>query len=104
MVEADRQTVKLVIRLDGPVLRALDTVIAQYGGYSALGLEALDQVDLRRSALVPTGIEARRVITISLPRAVHKTLRQLASERGTTAGVLMNTALAKWLENRDIPA
>ena len=41
-----------------------------------------------------------RDTTITLPRTLHKELREIARERQSSMNILVNTALAHWLASK----
>ena len=61
-----------------------------------MAVGALETVDLSSVAL----ISAERMVrdtTISMPVRIHKEIKKLADERGTSMNIAANTALAHWL-------
>jgi hypothetical protein len=79
VVEAKEQTIKLAIRLNEGINEALRALIRYRGDLSTMTLEALDAVDLTRVALVSAQERMVRDTTITMPRALHKKLKRLAS-------------------------
>ena len=94
--KAAAETTGEVIKLDEGVNDALRTLIRYRGDLSAMAVEALETVDLSSVAL----ISAERMVrdtTISMPVRLHKGIKKLADERGTSMNIAVNTALAHWL-------
>src|SRR5215813_2340840 len=70
--EGKEQTIKLAIRLNEGINEALRTLIRYRGDLSTMALDALDNVDLTRAALVSAEERMVRDTTISMPRLLHK--------------------------------
>src|SRR5690348_13914597 len=98
--EAKEQTIKLAIRLNEGINEALRALIRYRGDLSTMALEALDTVDLTRVALVSGEQPMVRDTTITMPRPLHRKLRKIADDRGSSMNILVNTALAHWLARR----
>jgi hypothetical protein len=98
--EKKEQTIKLAIRLNEGINEALRTLIRYRGDLSTMALEALDNVDLARAALVSAEERMVRDTTISMPRLLHKNLKKIADDRGSSMNILVNTALAHWLSKK----
>jgi hypothetical protein len=98
--EGQEQTIKLAIRLNEGINEALRTLIRYRGDLSTMALEAMDSVDLSRAALVSAEERMVRDTTISMPRQLHKKLKKIADERDSSMNILVNTALAHWLEKK----
>jgi len=94
------QTIKLAIRLNEGINEALRTLIRYRGDLSSMALEALDNVDLARAALVSAEERMVRDTTISMPRLLHKKLKKIADDRDSSMNILVNTALAHWLSKK----
>jgi hypothetical protein len=65
-----------------------------------MALDALDTVDLTRAALVSAEQRMVRDTTITMPLLLHRKLKKIADDRGTSMNILVNTALAHWLARR----
>jgi hypothetical protein len=94
--ETTAEVIKLAVRLDEGINDALRTLIRYRGDLSAMAVEALETVDLSSVAL----ISAERMVrdtTISMPVRLHKGIKKLADQRGTSMNIAVNTALAHWL-------
>ena len=65
-----------------------------------MAFEALDSTDLAKARLVSADERMVRDTTITLPRALHKKLREIARERRSSMNILVNTALAHWLASK----
>src|ERR1017187_5374974 len=100
VAEAKEQTIKLAIRLNEGINEALRALIRYRGDLSTMALEALDTVDLTRAARVSAEERMVRDTTISMPRVLHKKLKKIADERGSSMNILVNTALAHWLAKK----
>jgi hypothetical protein len=98
--EAKAQTIKLAIRLNEGINEALRSLIRYRGDLSTMALEALDTVDLTRVALISGEQPMVRDTTITMPRPLHRKLRKIADNRGSSMNILVNTALAHWLARR----
>jgi hypothetical protein len=98
--ENKEQTIKLAIRLNEGINEALRTLIRYRGDLSSMALEALDNVDLARAALVSAEERMVRDTTISMPRLLHKKLKKIADDRDSSMNILVNTALAHWLSKK----
>ena len=95
-----QQTIKLAIRLNEGINEALRTLIRYRGDLSAMALEALDTVDLTHAALVSAEERMVRDTTITMPRMLHKKLKNIADDRDCSLNILVNTALAHWLAQK----
>jgi hypothetical protein len=97
-----QQAIKLAIRLNEGVNEALRSLIRYRGDLSAMALEAIGAVDLARVTLVSADERMVRDTTITMPRALHRRLREIADDRATSMNILVNTALAHWLAGKDL--
>ncbi len=82
------------MRLSEGVNEALRSLIRYRGDLSTMALEALDTEELARLPLVSSTERMVRDTTVSMPRKLHKKLRELAEDRETSMNLLVNTALA----------
>jgi hypothetical protein len=98
--EAKEQTIKLAIRLNEGINEALRALIRYRGDLSTMALDALDTVDLTRAALVSADQRMVRDTTITMPLLLHRKLKKIADDRGSSMNILVNTALAHWLARR----
>lgn len=92
--------IKLAIRLNEGVNEALRSLIRYRGDLTVMALEALESVDLATVALVSVDEKMVRDTTISLPRPLHKKLKKIADDRGSSMNILVNTGLAYWLAKK----
>ena len=92
--------IKLAIRLNEGVNEALRSLIRYRGDLSVMALEALESVELAIVPLVSVEEKMVRDTTISLPRPLHKKLKKIAEDRGTSMNILVNTGLAYWLAKK----
>jgi len=92
--------IKLAIRLNEGVNEALRSLIRYRGDLSVKAIEALETVDLATVALVSVEEKMVRDTTVSLPRPLHKKLKKIAEDRGTSMNILVNTGLAYWLAKK----
>lgn len=92
--------IKLAIRLNEGVNEALRSLIRYRGDLSVMAIEALESVELAIVALVSVEEKMVRDTTISLPRPLHKKLKKIAEDRGTSMNILVNTGLAYWLAKK----
>lgn len=99
---AKDQLIKLAVRLSEGVNEALRSLIRYRGDLSTMALEALDTVELVRTPLVSSTERMVRDTTISMPRKLHKRLKEIAEDRNTSMNILVNTALAHWLAKKDL--
>lgn len=97
---AQEPIIKLAIRLNEGVNEALRTLIRYRGDLSVMAIEALESVDLAAVPLVSVEEQMVRDTTISLPRALHKKLKKIADDRGSSMNILVNTGLAYWLAKK----
>ncbi len=97
---AQEPIIKLAIRLNEGVNEALRTLIRYRGDLSVMAIEALESVDLAAVPLVSVEEKMVRDTTISLPRALHKKLKKIADDRGSSMNILVNTGLAYWLAKK----
>lgn len=67
-----------------------------------MALAALEAVDLTRVALVSTEERMVRDTTITMPRQLHKQLKSIANQRDASMNIIVNTALAHWLERKGV--
>jgi len=80
----------------------LRTLIRYRGDLSTMALAALEAVDLTRVALVSTEERMVRDTTITMPRQLHKQLKSIANQRDASMNIIVNTALAHWLERKGV--
>lgn len=92
--------IKLAIRLNEGVNEALRTLIRYRGDLSTMALEALRSVDLTHVPLVSAEERMVRDTTITMPRQLHKRLKNIADDRNSSMNILVNTALAHWLARK----
>ena len=97
---AQEPIIKLAIRLNEGVNEALRTLIRYRGDLSVMAIEALESVDLATVPLVSVDEKMVRDTTISLPRALHRKLKKIAEDRGSSMNILVNTGLAYWLAKK----
>ena len=100
MAPAQDPIIKLAIRLNEGVNEALRSLIRYRGELSVMALEALESVELAIVPLVSVEEKMVRDTTISLPRPLHKKLKKIAEDRGTSMNILVNTGLAYWLAKK----
>jgi hypothetical protein len=98
--EAREHTLKLAIRLNEGVNEALRSRIRYRGDLSGMALEALTAVDLESVGLVSADEKMVRDTTITIPRTLHKKLKKIAQDRGTSMNIIVNTGLAHWLAGK----
>ena len=84
-VGAVEHTLKLAIRLNEGVNDALRGLIRYRGDLSTMANEALTTVDLEAVALVSVEEKMVRDTTITLPRSLHKKLKKISTDRGTSS-------------------
>lgn len=99
---AKDQPIKLAVRLSEGVNEALRSLIRYRGDLSTMSLEALGLEELARLPLISSTERMVRDTTISMPRKLHKKLREMAEARETSMNILVNTALAHWLAKKDL--
>jgi len=97
---AVEHTLKLAIRLNEGVNDALRGLIRYRGDLSTISNEAPTTVDLEAVALVSVEEKMVRDTTITLPRSLHKKLKKISTDRGTSMNILVNTGLAHWLAQK----
>lgn len=90
-------TIKLAIRMNETVNELLRTMIRYRGDLSRMANEALGSVNLAEVRMISIEDKMVRDTTVTLPKALHKKLKKLASDRDSSMNVLVNTALAHWL-------
>lgn len=95
--DKNEQTLKLAVRLTEVVNDALRSLIRYRGDLSAKVIEALNGVDLESVKLVSHDEAMVRDTTITISRALHKHLKQVAEDRETSMNIVVNTGLAHWL-------
>jgi hypothetical protein len=100
VAETKKQTIKLAVRLNEGINEALRILIRYRGDLSTIAREALDTVDLTRAVLVRAEARMVRDTTITMPRGLHKRLKEIADGRDSSMNILVNTALAHWLAKR----
>lgn len=93
-------TLKLAIRLNEAINDALRVLIRYRGDLSGMAIEALTAGDLENAGLVSVEEKMVRDTTITIPRALHKKLKKISADRGTSMNILVNTALAHWLAQK----
>src|ERR1041385_1459432 len=98
--QSTEHTIKLAIRLNESINESLRSPIRYRGDLSTMALEALDSTDLAKARLVVSDERMVRDTTITMPRTLHKKLREIARERRSSMNILVNTALALWLANK----
>lgn len=99
-VPAADQTIKLAIRLNENVNETLRSLIRYRGDLSNMALEALTTIDIEAVPLVSVEENMVRDTTISMPRSLHKKVKKIADDRGSSMNILVNTALAHWLAKK----
>lgn len=99
-VQSAEHSIKLAIRLSEGINESLRSLIRYRGDLSTMALEALSSTDLVQARLVSADEGMVRDTTITLPRSLHKKLREIARERQTSMNILVNTALAHWLARK----
>ena len=97
---AVEHTLKLAIRLNEGVNDALRGLIRYRGDLSGMAIDALTSVDLESAGLVSIEEKMVRDTTITIPRSLHKKLKKIANDRGTSMNILVNTGLAHWLAQK----
>jgi len=93
-------TLKLAIRLNEGVNDALRGLIRYRGDLTGMAIDALTSVDLESAGLVSIEEKMVRDTTITIPRSLHKKLKKIANDRGTSMNILVNTGLAHWLAQK----
>lgn len=96
------QNVKLAIRLNEAVNDALRGLIRYRGDLSKMAIEALTTVDLATAGLVSAEEKMVRDTTITLPKSLHRRVKKVAQERGTSMNIMVSTGLAHWLATRGL--
>jgi hypothetical protein len=99
-VQSTEHSIKLAIRLNEGINESLRSLIRYRGDLSTMALEALNSTDLVQARVVSADEGMVRDTTITLPRSLHKKLREIARERQTSMNILVNTALAHWLARK----
>ncbi len=97
---AVEHTLKLAIRLNEAINDALRGLIRYRGDLSSMAIDALTTVDLEKAGLVSVEEKMVRDTTITIPRALHKKLKKISTDRETSMNILVNTALAHWLAQK----
>jgi len=97
---AVEHTLKLAIRLNEAVNDTLRGLIRYRGDLSGMAIDALTSVELGSVGLVSIEEKMVRDTTITIPRALHKKLKKVSTDRGTSMNILVNTALAHWLAQK----
>lgn len=100
VADSSEHTLKLAIRLNEAINEALRGLIRYRGDLSGMAIEALTSVDLRDVALVSPEEKMVRDTTITMPRSLHKKLKKIGNDRGTSMNILVNTGLAHWLAKK----
>ena len=94
------ENVKLAIRLNEAVNDALRGLIRYRGDLSTMTIEALNGVALESAKLVSAEENMVRDTTITLPKALHRRVKKVSEDRGTSMNILVSTALAHWLATK----
>ena len=97
---ASEENVKLAIRLNEAVNDALRGLIRYRGDLSTMAIEALNSVDLESAKLVSAEEKMVRDTTITLPKALHKQVKNAAEDRGKSMNIMVSSALAHWLARK----
>lgn len=97
-----QQAIKLAVRLNEGVNEALRSLIRYRGDLSTMALEAISVEDLSRIILVSADERTVRDTTITMPLELHRKLKSIAEDRGTSMNILVNTALAHWLAGKGL--
>ncbi len=100
VAESKDLTIKLAIRLNETINDVLRTMIRYRGDLSNMANEALNAVDLSEVKMISIEEKMVRDTTITIPKTLHKKLKQLADDRDSSMNVLVNTALAHWLAGK----
>ena len=94
---------KLVIRLLPGLNEHLRAEMRYRGDLQSMILEAINSVDLESVRLVELASETRMSTTmIGLPATIHTHLKNLAKARNASMNVMVNTAVAHWLAEKNI--
>ncbi len=94
------RTVKLCVRLMDEVNFPLRDLVRFQGELTAYIIQAVESVDLLKVPLVVIRDVKAKDTTIRVPEAVHRRLAELGKERSASVNVLINTAVAHWLEGQ----
>ena len=94
------RTVKLCVRLMDEINFPLRDLVRFQGELTAYIIQAIESVDLSTVPLVVIRDVKAKDTTIRVPEPVHRRLSELGKARGTSVNVLINTAVAHWLEGQ----
>ena len=99
---SEQHTPKLVVRLTEAINEGIRSVIRYRGELSGTVVEAIHAVDLATVPLVDLENKKLRLTTVTLPAETHKKLKRLAKKRATSMNVMVNTAIAHWLSQKNL--
>jgi hypothetical protein len=94
---------KLVIRLLPGLNEHLRREMRYRGDLSAMIIEAINAVDLKRVPLVDLASDTRLgTTTIALPPPLHAQIKTIAKARTASMNEIVNTAIAHWLASKGL--
>ena len=91
-------TVKLCIRLADPINGPLREIVQYQGELTGYIVEAVESVDLASVPLMVIRDVRGKDTTIRVSETVFKLLSKVSKDRHASMNVLINTAVAHWLE------
>lgn len=97
---AEEQTLKLAVRLNEAINEALRSLMRYRGDLSGMAIKALNSVDLESVPLISADEKMVRDTTITLTKAIHRKIKKIAQDRGSSMNIVVNTALAHWLAQK----
>jgi hypothetical protein len=97
------RTVRLFLRLTADVNSRLRSLMRYHGDLSEYIDEALISLDLRNIELIPVAMGRNsRGMTAVISVTANGRLRSAVKRRGCTVTELANSALHKWLGDKDV--
>jgi len=94
------ENVKLAVRLLDSVNLPLRDLVRFQGEFAGYIVEAIESVDLAKVPLVVIRDPKARDTTVRVNEKVFQRLSTVAKDRRTSVNVLVNTAVAHWLQTR----
>lgn len=94
------KTIKLAIRLLEGLNMPLRGMTQYRGDLSEIVMDAIDEVDLAKAALVDIRDPKANETCVMLSESALHTLKKLAKEREASLNTLVNTAVAHWLADK----
>ncbi len=100
MEETEPETFKLGVRLLDAIQTPLRELVRFQGDLAKFIIDAIETVDVEHVPLVVITEPKARDTTVRVTKQVFDRLSRTAKKRKTSMNVILNTAVAHWLEQR----